>query len=285
MKEPRGHAWPVLTILAMLVLIWSGAAKAEQTLYKVEGGPVRLQVERSAMLETPSVGSTSAFTLARIVEDDTTLYYSLSALVNELGHAFPGDMLVVKTHYDSDWQAFTSQHGLWSSFDDQISLLDAHALSSEILVGLKGNADAWAGTYRGLLSSKQGPDIPIEVVVPLYTVASLEPDTVHVAVDHGPDWYDLEPLEVRVDANHANWVVTLSSAGLFYQGDKYDDVPPMQLYLAGEEEPLSEKGYVIARSGQNLGNLFTIKLKTEASWKHPAGRYEGTIIASVHGNE
>lgn len=284
-RVPRCHLWAVSAILIMLFFIGNGWTRADEVSYAVEGDLVRLYVGGSLMEEASGVVSTSSFTLARIIKDETALYYSLSDLVNESGDAFPRDMLVVKTPNDSDWRAFTSQYGRWSSFDDQICLLPAGASSAEIHVGLKGDADVWAGTYRGQLRSENGPDIDIEVVVPRSTIVRLNRDVIHAAVDRGPGRYEFE-LQVWIDANHADWFVTLHSEGLTYQGDEYKDVPSLQLYLPGVEIPLSKEGYII-RSSESGGRslVLELKLETRVGWEHAAGRYEGTIVVNVRGNE
>ncbi|NLL48356.1 MAG: hypothetical protein GX249_07210 [Firmicutes bacterium] len=283
-KIPRRYPWLALATLIVLFSMWSAAIRAQGILYQVEGEQVHLEVERSASLGTEKVGSTAMFTLTRSTDDDTALYYSLSELLNESGDVFPRDMLVVKTPYDPDWQAFTSTYGLWNSFDDQICLLDAREDSSDICLGLKGEVDAWAGTYQGRLYSDEGPDIFIELVVPTYTIATLSPDTIHVVLDHGPDWYELGPFDIWVGANHKNWIATLYSEGLIYQGDKYSNVPPLELYLPGEDVPLSE-GYVITGNGEHVEHFFTIEMVTEAGWQHPAGDYRGTLFVEVQGYE
>ncbi len=257
---------------------------AEQALYEVVGAPIFHQVDGFETLEPP--GDTSlapALTLTRTTDDnDTAVYFSLSSIEDEYGNEFPRDMLLVKTWYDSDWKAFTSQSGRWMSFDEQVLLLKAGETSSEIHFALRGTVDAWAGTYKGSLSSDKGPDIPIEIVVENSIVVVVDPEKMSVAVDHGPGQYKLAPVEVTITAN-GDWEIVLSSSGLLYTGKVYNDVSPLELfYLFDSDEMTSLKeGHTITGSGSSITTL-SLALRTETISQYPAGIYEGAIIVSVY---
>ncbi|HBN96012.1 MAG TPA: hypothetical protein DDZ66_06910 [Firmicutes bacterium] len=275
------------TVVIMLVLIGNVVAREEQTLYVVEGDAIRLDVEGFATLEPPGEPELAPrLTLVRTGEgDDTALYYSLSSLMDEFGNEFPREMVVVMAPSDSEWQAFSFKDGTWRSSDSQICFLTSQQSRSEVFISLRGEVKVRAGTYRGMLTSTYGPDIPIEIAVGPYTVVSGNPQNMHIAVDRGPGWYDADALQVEVEANHGDWVIIISSDGLFYQGDQYKDVPPMQLYVKSDELVPLSKPYEIRGNANGWGTVLTIELKTESSWKHPAGVYKGTILVDVHANK
>jgi hypothetical protein len=167
------------------------------------------------------------------------------------------------------------------SFDDEIRLLDAGQASSEIHFALRGTVDAWAGIYKGWLFSDKGPDIPIEIVVENSIFVVVDPETISVAMDHGPGRYILDPIEVMITAN-GDWKIVLSSSGLLYTGKEYSDVAPLELFLLESGEMTSlEEGYIITGSGP-FSTTLNLALRTETISQYPAGNYEGAIFVSVY---
>ena len=167
MKFIRCGLW---LLLAAGTLVLAGNVMAEEQLdVVVDGGPVSFTVRGFADLqESVEQMPIHWLTLTRTAEDDgTALYYSLT----DLSEGFPRDMVVVKTPYDSNWQAFAegSDRWRWSS-DAQICLLAAGDRQSQVQIALRGDVTLRAGTYSAVLSASNGPDIPIEITVLPYTV-------------------------------------------------------------------------------------------------------------------
>ncbi|HPT84255.1 MAG TPA: hypothetical protein PLM25_10210 [Limnochordia bacterium] len=284
MKLKRCGLW---LLLAGSLLVLAGNVMASCQLgIEVDGGPVSFTVRGFTDLDGPGEQvPTHWLTFTRTAEDDdTVLYYSLI----DLTEGFPRDMVVVQTPYDSDWQAFTegSDRWRWSS-DAQICFLAAGDKQSHVQIGLRGNVKLRAGTYSGTLSASHGPDIPVEITVLPYTLVTTSPQEIQLTLEQGPGWYTIPPLEIQVEANHGDWVLAIASDGLHYQGDKYENVPPLELYLVkpvDEPEklvPLSEGPQEITRSVYGWGTTLSIDLQTESTWKHPAGVYKGTVFVYV----
>lgn len=284
MKFIRCGLW---LLLAAGTLVLAGNVMAEEQLdVVVDGGPVSFTVRGFADLqESVEQMPIHWLTLTSTAEDDgTALYYSLT----DLSEGFPRDMVVVKTPYDSNWQAFAegSDRWRWSS-DAQICLLAAGDRQSQVQIALRGDVTLRAGTYSAVLSASNGPDIPIEITVLPYTVVTSGTQEIQLSLDRGPGWYAIPPLEIQVEANHGNWVVALASDGLHYQGDRYENVPPLELFLvksvkeAEELVPLSEGPQEIARSVYGWGTTFSVNLQTESTWSHAAGTYKGTVFVYV----
>jgi hypothetical protein len=276
----------LVTMLVLLVSTFTGSVLGrEQPLYVVGGDDIQIYVEGFAIVEPPNDPETAPmFTLTRTAEDDTPIYFSLSSLEDD-GNAFPREMVVVKNAQDSEWQAFASSEGHWNSYDSEICLLPSGQSHSEVFVALRGEVGVRAGTYEGMISSPHGPSVPIQITVGRHTMVSGNPQDMYIAVGQGPGWYDADPLQLVVAANHGDWVVTISSEGLFYQDDQYQDVLPMMLYIKSDERvPLTEP-YQINGHIYNWGVVMEIELQTEATWKHPAGDYQGTVFFDVHLNE
>lgn len=260
----------------ILIFVFAGRVAAEGSLYSVEGDAIQWELEgfpdESRPIEMRTIH------LVRTTETTNPLDFSLSPLVDEQGNEFPRDMLVIQTPYDSAKQMYNSRYAQ----KRMLASVDTHA---EIQVGLQYNSEVLAGTYRGRLHSEHGDDIPIVIIVGRCTKVTVEPRELYINACEGPKVYTAEKsVIVTVRTNHRDWVVDLSSPGLFYEGDLTSTLEPLELFVIEEEgKPISLNELSPLR-GAHHGRcaVFTFKIQIETGWEHPAGSYAGFIYVDVH---
>lgn len=276
-----------LLFFAMLLLFSSAmcVSASENVSYSVEGDSVCWVLDGS-----PSVSRPINFVEIRLLRDAESAHsvsFSLSELVDDQGNEFPRDLLVVETPYDSDLQT-------WGSIHSERMLLASEDAYADIRIGLHYKSDVRAGTYRGYLYSGQGDRIPIEITVNRYTFVAAEPQKIALDIPSPGTWIT-EPIHVKVGANHEDWVVSLSSAGLFLEEDTKTSFrspleepqgQPLELMAVIDDEvfPLIEIRQFCG-SEYVSGGVFSFKIQTETGLQHKAGHYTGLIQVDVRIND
>lgn len=153
------------------------------------------------------------------------------------------------------------------------------------------------GEYTGIISSPEGlplPNIPINVVVELYTSISLSSDKISFSVTTGPGEYEAdEPIELTVESNNNRWVVMARATplmGLLGSGA----IPPNRIFFKREGGIFSHRGRRAREDGEYMkmsgqvvvaegrwdgtGVEATLKFKVKTEWKDKAGTYSGKVI-------
>lgn len=274
-KGLRVCGWLVFVLL--IVFFVDGFVYAGNTLYSVDGDMLRWVLDGypddSRPIEVITVH------LVRDAESLEPLNYGLSSLVDDQGNEFPRELVVVRTPYDSAWQT-------WDFAYSQNQLLASTNEFAEIELGVQYTFPVRAGTYRGRLYSKHGDDIPLTIVVGRCTEVNVEPREVSLDVSSGPGLYKVtDSIKVTVCANHGDWVLKLTSAGLFYQDDQNLMVEPIELFVVQDQLVALNDMPPVLGTMFGSGAELDLTIQAKVGWEHPAGSYQGKIRIDVFENE
>lgn len=273
-----------LLVFALLAVASLFGQSSIQAAVRVEDGPLAVELDGEPSCSRPAeyVG----FRLHREGDAGQPLYFSLSEMVDELGNTFPRDLIVLRTPYDSDelrWESVFAEHLLLGAEDGYVDLnLGVHY--TELIP---------AGTYEGQLHSGTGEVVPLRIVVGPFTKVVVDPPLVTIDANAGPGIYKAnQSVQVTVQANHNNWILRLSSEGLFFQDENRavkrhlnepeETVRPVPLLFA---EPYSEGGQSeilqIGGSDYPSGAILEFEIHAHVGWEHRAGQYMGVVKVDV----
>ncbi len=280
-KKLQFPYWKMLMAI-LLFFAFTGVCASGNTLYSVTGDSLRWVLDGFPGDFRPV--ELLEFRVERNSEGTESFDFSLSDLVNEDGHKFPRDLIVVQTPYDS------ARKSLNSVYSKELLLAPGDDYA-DIKIGLHYRDEVWAGTYTGYLHSGQGDKIPVEIVVNRYTAVNVAPSLITMDIPQPGTWEAPERVVVTVGANHGDWVVRLSSKGLFYVDDKKNvigsslaepQVGQLELMVVVGEETfvLSEIPIDFGTTYRSDG-LFSFKIKTETDLGHKAGTYRGIVQVDV----
>lgn len=233
-------------------------------------------------------GNFLAMRVQRKHEANLPLDVTLSPLIDEYGNEFPRELVVIKTPYDSaeqSWSGTVSSKRLLAASDDYVDLE----------IGVYYHAAVPAGIYRGELFAEYAESVPIEIIVGRYTYVIVDPPEIKLEVSSGPGTYTAEDLvQVEVVANHPEWVLRLSSAGLFYLDEEQSGrnsvldrlkepvVDPLELFIIHENQQVSlYEAPLLSGIDYEWSSIFEFKIQTEVGWEHKAGKYAGVIQVDV----
>lgn len=273
-------------LVALFVLIfppWAGA----ETLYYVDGEDLTWVLEG-----VPDEARAAEFRSVRLTwvsETNEPLYFQLSNLEDDHGHRFPRESVVVRTHYDSAEQN-------WGRISDARVLLAATDEYADFEIGVNYHKAVPAGIYRGELFTDTGGSIPLEIVVERFTELTITPHEIEMEIGSGPgDYRAADTLQVQVLANHQDWVLSLSSAGLFYsdeeesgrsflqRGSQKPQMEPIELFMVHKEKTMSfhEVPKIMGVDYAWWGTSLEFNIQTKVGWEHKAGKYSGVIRVDV----
>lgn len=277
----------VLTMALVAVVLLLGEACPAQETYSVEHTP--LQVVLSGEPSPTRPAEYVQFRLRRNEGEGQSLYFSLSDLEDSSGNKFPRELIVLKTPYDS-------RELRWAFRNEQQLLLHAEDDYIDLELGVYYHELVPAGTYRGSLYSEFGGKISLEIEVAPFTNVAVYPSLVTVAANEGPGIYKAsEPVQVRMWANHSDWLVEISSGGLFYQSQRERDeedrqlvhpsdvkIDPVPLLFSNQVAP-EERHQSLSFRGSEYGSgaILEFEIWAQIGWEHPAGHYSGVVTVDV----